>query len=83
MRTKRWVYAALLVALSLPARAELDERMSELDVKAALEYDLFRYVGLGVAYNWIRTDVDANKPIVDWSVDTRTSGILAYAKLAF
>ncbi len=53
------------------------------DVKAALEYDLFRNVGIGVAYNWIRTDVDVNNPIVDWSVDARTSGILAYAKLAF
>ena len=53
------------------------------DVKAALEYDLFRNVGIGVAYNWIRADVDVNNPIVDWSVDARTSGILAYAKLAF
>ena len=52
------------------------------DGKVALEYDLFRYVGIGLAYNRIKLDVDVNKRFVDWSIDMRTSGLLAYAKLA-
>ena len=54
-----------------------------IDAQGGLEYDITRNVGLGVGYNWIRTKINADNPIIDWNIDWRVSGVHAYAKVAF
>lgn len=56
---------------------------SLIDARGAIEFDLFRNIGVGVAYNWIKINVDVDNPNIDWNIDWRTSGVLAYAKLDF
>ena len=60
-----------------------DVDASVVDGTIALDYRLFRNLGVGVGYSWLKLKGDVSKPDWNGSVNWRTDGFQIYGSLVF